>query len=482
MDERPAVDPFGSAVDLAASIADGSASSLTSVEGYLERIDRLDDELNAFVTVRADGARAEAAEADDAVSAGQPTGPLHGVSIAIKDLGDLKAGMRHTFGSSIIDALGFEADRTSVHVARLEEAGAIVLGSTNTPAFGHLGVTINDHVGPTANPLDPSQNAGGSSGGSAAAVAAGLVATAIGSDAGGSVRIPAAACGVVGHKPSFGLIPVDTRPNAFGRSMHHSVRGPIARTVEDAAVVLDVLTGAHPRDPASVPVDIDARAATERDIDGLRIGYSSDLEVFPVEAAVEQPVEAGLEGLEAAGAVVEPVTVDHGRSLEALAETVSKTFAATLVGTNATLAESFGIDLRDHPAAVPDSLLAMLELGDATSIGEVAATGITRTAMFDAVQDVFDRYDLLATPTVATQELPLESTRGSDWELALTWPFNWTGHPAASVPVVDGDRWAGLQLIAPPYQDERIFAAAAALERTRPWHSLYDRVSQVRSG
>ena len=471
-----AFDPFEPMTELATRIREGTLSPTEAVEGYLAEIDRRDDEINAYVTVTEELARDTAAEAERALETEDP-GPLHGVPVALKDLRDMKQGVPHSFGSALVGASGYTADRTSAAVERLEEAGAVILGKTNTPEFGHKGVTQNEYVGATASPLDTEMNAGGSSGGAAAAVAAGMASVATGSDAGGSLRIPAAACNVFGYKPSYGLVPFDSRPNAFGTKPLNVVVGPITRTVPDAAVMLDVMSGFHPRDPGSVPVDIDFRGGVDQSVEDLRVGYSPDLEVFPVESGVEETVSEAADALEAAGATVEPVTVDHGRSLDELTADIETTFSTTFVGVAEVLREELGLDLREFPDTVSDSLLRLLEMGDEKTVPDVAATGIGRTQLFDAVADVFEEYDLLVTPTTAVSELELHTDRGLDWERALTWPFNWTGNPAAAVPAgetPDGGL-ASLQVVGQRYDDQTVLAASATIERERPWDHLYPR-------
>jgi amidase len=468
-------DPFAPMTRLAAQIRDGGLRSTDAVEGYLAAIAERDEEINAYVTVTDELARETAREADSALADGEETGPLHGVPVALKDLRDMRRGVPHSFGSALVGEAGYVAERTTAAVQRLEDAGAIVIGKTNTPEFGHKGTTDNPYVGATASPVDPEYNAGGSSGGSAAAVAAGMAAAATGSDTGGSLRIPAAACGVFGHKPSYGVVPLESRPNAFGTKTHHSVQGPLTRSVRDAALLLDVMAGFHPRDPGSVPTDIDFLGAVDRGVEDLRVGYSPDLGVFPVAEGVSETVEEAVDALASAGASVERVSVDHGLSMEQMSADVATTFSAQFVGVAETLERERGIDLREYPDRVSDTLLDLLELGEEQTVAAVAATGHTRTQLFDAVQDVFEQVDLLVTPTTGLSRLPLHSDRGLDWRAALTWPFNWTGHPAASVPAgrtPDGGL-AGAQLVGRRYQDDTVLAAGAAIERERPWAHLY---------
>lgn len=465
---------YAPATTLAERIRAGEVSPEDAAGAHLDRIDELDDEINAFVTVTEDVAREAAGRVASRLDDGEDPGPLAGVPVALKDLRDMKEGVRHTFGSALFADL--PAPRTTVVVERLEAAGAVPLGKTNVPEFGHKGATDNELVGATASPVAPERNAGGSSGGSAAAVAAGMAAVATGSDAGGSIRIPASACGVFGLKPSYGLVPVDSRPNAFGTKTHHVAQGPLARTVADAALLVEVLAGPHPRDPASVPdPGIDYRGAVNRPVDDLSVAYSPDLEVFPVSDAVADAVADAVDALAAAGAGVEPVTVDHGLSMDELADAIETTFGAAVAGTAETLRAAFGVDLRDHPEEVSDSLLDLIALGDGTDVRDVAATGVPRTQFLDAVEEVLADHDVLVTPTLSVPPLDRHTDRATEWELALTWPFNWTGHPAASVPAgtTDDDLPVGMQVVGRRYEDDAVLAASAAVERERPWHDRY---------
>ncbi|ELY57753.1 amidase [Natronolimnohabitans innermongolicus] len=464
-----------SAAELATRIRTGDVTATEVVDAHLERIEHRDDEINAFVTVCADEARDAAAEADRAIERGEDVGPLHGVPLALKDLGALKKGVRHTSGSALFS--DNVAAETSAIVERLEAAGAIVIGTTNTPEFGHKGTTDNELVGPTASPIDTTLNAGGSSGGSAAALGAGLVPLATGSDAGGSLRIPAAMCGVYAIKPTFGLVPDDGRPNAFGRTTQHVTKGPMARTVADAAIMLEAMAGPHAADPTSVPVDLEYRDAVDRPIDEYRIAYSPDLDVFPVSEPIRETVAAATNALESAGATVEEISIDHGYSLGELQEATMATYMTSILETAKTVEEAYGVDLRDHPEAVSDSLLAMIHIGEGFGPEELAASGVVRTGFFDAVQDVFEEYDLLVTPTLSRADVGLEEDlESSAWDWPLTWPFNWTGHPVGAAPAGLTERGfpAGLQLVGRRFEDDRVLAASGALERERPWESLYE--------
>jgi aspartyl-tRNA(Asn)/glutamyl-tRNA(Gln) amidotransferase subunit A len=464
-----------SAMELADRIRNGDVTATEAVEAHLERIDERDDEINAFVTVCADEALEAAAEADRTLEDDENVGALHGVPLALKDLGAEKEGIRHTYGSALF--ADHVADRTAAIVERLEAAGAIVIGKTNTPELGHKGTTDNEVIGATASPIDTDLNAGGSSGGSAAAVSAGMTPIATGSDAGGSLRIPAAACGVYGFKPTFGLVPDDGRPSAFGRELQHTTKGPMTRTVEDAALLLSVMDGPHPADPNSVPVEIDYQGALERPIDDYRIAYSPDLDVFPVADEVRAVVDETVSALADAGATVEEISVDHGYSMAELSEAAMPAYTTSVLESATIVEEAHGVGFRDRSDEVSDSLLAMLHVADEHGPADVARSGIVRTGVYDAVQDVLAEYDLLVAPTLSRADLGLHADLGAEaWEWPLTWPFNWTGHPVASAPAGLTDRGhpVGVQLVGGRFAADDVLAASAALERERPWDYLYE--------
>jgi len=305
-----------SAAGIARRIRDGDISPTTVVDAFLERIADRNERTNAFVTVTEELAREQAQEAETAIENGEPLGPLHGVPVAIKDL-DNVAGVRTTFGSKLYeDNVAAEDD---LFVSRLKDAGAIIVGKTNTPEFGLGLATDNLVVGPTGTPFDPEKISGGSSGGAGAALGDSLVPIAQGSDTGGSIRVPAACCGVFGHKPTFGLVPERGRPNAFSNHTPFSHLGPMSRTVEDAAVMLDVMAGPDGRDPFSLPDDGTAYAdAPDRPIDDLKIAYSPDLGTYPVAETVTAVLDDAVNAFEHAGASVERVDPDLGHPKKTL--------------------------------------------------------------------------------------------------------------------------------------------------------------------
>src|SRR5215210_2900691 len=292
------------AAELAGRIRRRELSPVEVMEAAIGRIESDNERLNAFVYLDLEQARERAREAENAVASGAELGPLHGIPTAMKDLFDFKPGWPSTFGG--VRALKeFVPDFYCAWAERMERAGAIIVGKTNSPVMGFRGTCDNPLFGPSRNPFDISRNTGGSSGGSAAAVADGLVPIAEGTDGGGSIRIPSSWCGVYGYQASFGRVPLIGRPNAFGGLNPFIYEGPIARTVEDAALAMTALAGADRRDPLSLPGEADFLGATRRSIAGMRIAFSPDLGVFPVDRRVADVVAGAVRAFEEAGAHVD---------------------------------------------------------------------------------------------------------------------------------------------------------------------------------
>jgi Asp-tRNA(Asn)/Glu-tRNA(Gln) amidotransferase A subunit family amidase len=483
-----------SASEAAKKIRDRSISPIELVEASLERIEERNGKVNAFITVLADHARSAALAAQQALETNRPLGPLHGVPVAVKDLFDFKEGVRNTFGS--VPLSEFVADRTSLHIERLEQAGAIIIGKTNTPEFGHKGVTDNLLVGPTRNPFDLTKNAGGSSGGSAAAVADHMVAIAQGTDGGGSVRIPAALCNVVGFKPTFGRIADPVRPDALAALSPFQHHGSIARTVEDAALLFSVMAGPHPRDPFSLPnTGDDFVGAVHLPVEGLRVAFSSNWGDFPVDPAVNGVMK---EAIAALSGVVEVEYVDIELALphDQLCELWLRMSGLICVDIFNSF-EKNGINLlRDHRADITPELVEVVERAKHMSLADVKRDQIMRTEVLDSIQDVLDNFDFIATPTVAVAGIDNAadghtvgptSVNGQAVNPLLGWclthPLNFTGHPAISVPagLTPDGLPVGLQLVGQRFADSKVLALAAAFERIRPWNHYYPIPSRNRN-
>ncbi|MEF8800940.1 MAG: amidase [Halapricum sp.] len=467
--------PFVSAMQLAEQIRNGDRAPTDVIDAVLERIEDRNDRTNAFVTVAEEAAREAAREAERAVEEGDELGPLHGVPIAVKDLNET-AGIRTTFGSPLFADNVPDAD--DILVKRMREAGAIVVGKTNTPEFGHKGTTDNPVFGATGTPYDPTRTAGGSSGGSAAAVADGLVPIAQGSDGGGSIRIPASCCNVVGLKPSFGRVPSDARPDGFGHTPFGQA-GPLARTVADAALLCSVLAGPSDADPFSLPGDgTDFVAAADAPVDDLEVAYSPDLGIFPLEDRVRNVVDDAVDDLSSAVATVDRVDPDFEHDRRTMLESWMTGYRVGMAERASVLADR-GLDPFDRREELTPEVIEGMEAGMEYSAVEYKRADIVRTDVFDAVQEVFDGYDALLTSTVAlppfgTEILGPDEVAGESihplYGWFLTWPFNMTDHPAASVPAGFADGLpVGLQVVGPRFDDERVISIAAALERVRPW-------------
>ena len=417
---------------------------------------------------------------------GSALGPLHGVPTAIKDLFDFKPGWPSTFGG--VRALAdFVPEFHCAFAERIEQAGAILVGKTNSPVMGFRGTCDNPLFGPSRNPFDLARNTGGSSGGSAAAVADGLLPFAEGTDGGGSIRIPASWCGVYGYKASFGRVPFFAGANAFGGTTPFLFEGPITRTVDDAALVLTALAGYDARDPFSLDEQIDFTLATRASIRGWKIAYSPNFDVFPVDPRVAEAVALAVRAFEEAGAVVEEVKVGIKRPQREL----SDLWCRLIMPLNVQTFEIFkanGIDLlRDHRDDFPPQYLRWIDQGYGMSALEFFNDQATRSEIYGAIQGVLADYDLLVSPTLAC--LPVENASDGNtvgpsevngeavdpligW--CLTYLINFSGHPAASIPagMVDGLP-VGMQIIGRRYADGDVLAASATFERLRPWAPTY---------
>lgn len=475
-----------SVVEIASGIRHRRFSPVEVVDAFIERIEARDRSINAFVYRGFDEARAKAKDAQKALTDGRPLRLLHGVPVAIKDLFDFKPGWISTFGG-IRAMRNFTANFYCAFAERIENAGAIILGKTNSPTMGFRGTCDNYLFGPSRNPFDTNKNTGGSSGGSAAAVADGLLPLAEGTDGGGSIRIPSSWCNVYGYKASFGRVPSLVRPNAFGADTPFIFEGPITRNVEDAALALDALSGYHPGDPYSIDEDTDFVAATRRSIKGWKIAYSPNLDVFPVNASVAETVAKAVRAFEQAGAHVEEVKVGINRPQKEL----SDLWCRLIMPLNLQTLEGFrdaGIDvLKDHRHDLPPEYLYWVEQGFKMSALDFFRDQTVRTEIYEAFQAVLGSYRLLITPTLAC--LPVDNatdgnTKGPDringetvdpligW--CLTYPVNFTGHPAASIPAGMVDNLpVGMQIIGRRYADADVLAASAAFERLRPWQDAY---------
>jgi aspartyl-tRNA(Asn)/glutamyl-tRNA(Gln) amidotransferase subunit A len=460
---------FMSAVEAASLIRRGKLSPVEYVEVVLGAIVRSQPKLNAFVTIMAEEARESARKAEVAVREGQPLGPLHGLPVSIKDLIDV-ANVRTTHGSHIFAENVATAD--GVTPARLRAAGAILIGKTTTPEFGHKGLTDSPLQGITRNPWGLDRTSGGSSGGAAAAIAAGLGPLAIGTDGAGSIRGPASTCGIVGLKPTLGVVPLETASDVFA---NNSFAGPMTRTVGDAALMFASIVGPDPRDPWSLnatlkPVSPLLQGQT---LTGLRFGYIEKMANKVLDREVRAQTEASLKALQALGAEIEPITEEidwieyEGRVLY-----------------QSGIAAAMKPRMAQWRGKMDPSMVQFADWGEGFTMHDLRNAQYARTRLYQRIQKLLARYDFLVSPTNArtaldasfdaTQQVIIENqpcgiTRQS-WT-AYQYPFNLTGHPAISVPsgfASDGLP-TGLQIVGRWSHDLDVLRAAAMFEQARPW-------------
>jgi len=454
-----------SALEIAEMVRSKQVSPVEVAEVVLARIEALDPTLNAFCLVAHDVARRAAREAEIAVVKGEPLGALHGVPISIKDV-LFTRGLRSTGGSRLFAEAVPEED--AIAVARVRAAGAVPLGKTNTSEFGHKAVTDNPLFGVTRNPWDPRLTPGGSSGGAGAAVAAGLGPVALGTDGGGSIRIPAAFCGVFGFKPSFGRVPSH---NGFPGWDGLSCTGPIARTVRDAALVLDVIAGSDDRDRHSLPRESGTYlGACDETIKGLHVAWTPDLGYAAVDPEVQALCENAAAEFEGLGCHVEVVNPGWESPEEAFGTIIAARFYA-----------HWSDHLPAAEALLDPGLVKLIRRGGAVSAREYVLAEERVKAYWSEIVTFLARFDLLLTPTVAVPPFPADgraprTIAGQEvsvlgW-MPFTYPFNLTGQPAASVPVgltADG-RPVGLQVVGRRHADRVVLAASAAYEAACPWN------------
>jgi amidase len=476
-----------SAADMARRVRARDISPVELVEAAIARIEARNPSVNALIFKGYDDARQRARAAEQAVMSGQALGPLHGVPTAMKDCGDFKPGWPTTWGGvrALKDHI---ATSYCTYAKRIEAAGAILLGKTNSPALGFRGTCDNYLFGPTRNPFNTGKNSGGSSGGGAAIVADGMVPLAEGTDGGGSIRIPSAWCGVFGYKASFGRVPLAGRPNAFWATAPFIFEGPISRTVEDSAIAMSALTAHDPRDPYSLEGGVDYLASLHQPLRGWKIGYSHDFGMYPVDPEIVRVIDRAVGAFEQAGAHVEKVTPRMRHSQQELSDLWCRQIGLL----NMVSLEEYkdrGYDIvRDHPEDLPPQVYHWGDIALAMSPMDMYRDQVMRTTVLDAVEEVLSDYRLLVTPTLAC--LPVDNKDDGDtvgpseingeavdpligW--CMTYPINFSGHPAASIPAglsQDGLP-VGLQIVGRRYADADVFAASAAFERIRPWKDTY---------
>ncbi len=459
-----------SARELIAAYQSKELSPVEVTKHLLDRIEKINPKINAYVLVLAESAEAAAKESEQAYLEGKAR-PMEGVPFAVKD-NIFTKGIRTTYGSKLYE--DFIPDEDAVDLELMKAAGAVLLGKTNLPEFGLVGITENPLFGRTVNPWDLKRVAGGSSGGSAAAVASGLCPVAMGNDGAGSIRIPAALCGVFGLKPHFGRIPWYPHLQGFDTLNHE---GPITRTVEDAALFLDITSGPDRRDFASLPAYPGKFADDMRGaVKGLRIAYSRDLGfALAVDSQVLELTRKAAFGLAELGCVVEEID-------DVLPATSEMDFIVTML---AEMLASKGDRMEEFREVGYELYMPFLDAAGAFTNVDMAKINFHRYDLWQVVRKIFERYDLLLTPSTACpafecQEIgPLgpPSIEGVDvgpagW-VPFTIPFNFTGQPAASVPCgfTSEGLPVGLQVVGDRYQEALVLRVSKNLEEMLDWRA-----------
>lgn len=460
------------AVSLSKMIREKEVSALEVAKAAIERMERVDRTIHAFCTPTPELALQAARNVDAALAKGQTLLPMAGVPIGIKDQLSMK-GVVSTSGSAAYR--DFVPDEDDVVVERLKRAGAIILGKTNIPEFGYSGVGHNPIFETTKNPWNTELTPGGSSAGSGASVAAGVTPFAVAADGGGSIRIPAAHCGLVGFKASMGRVPLypccrDERyPGASSwESLEHI--GPVSRTVADSALMLDVISGPDPRDRHTIPcADVDWLTAPEQACKGLRVAYSEDLGYVAVDPEVRRIVASAVKVFES----------ELGCNVEAADPGWDDPFA-DFWGLVAMDSDLVGMrrQAAAHPGAVSPHLMEFLSRP--WTAEDITDAITARKALNNHMWRFMENYDLLITPTLTVPPFPLymqgpEKVEGkmvppTQW-LSFTFPINMTGQPAVSVPAgfTAAGLPVGLQIVGRHLADMSVMRAAAAFERAQPW-------------
>ena len=426
------------------------------IEAALARIEATEPTANAFIHVDAAGARTAAGQIDRRVAAGEDPGPLAGVPISVKDLVHV-AGMPTTFGSRAFE--GAAAPGDAIAVARLRAAGAVPVGKTTTPEFGHKAITASPLFGETRSPWNRAFTSGGSSGGAAASVAWRQVPLAVGTDGGGSVRIPASVCGIFGLKATLGRIPHAHAPDLFANNAY---LGPMAGTLDDLRLMYAVMAGETPEDPWSRVLPGPSPALARP-----RIGWALKVGNPAVEPDVTAALEVAVAALAGAGMDPEPVEIDLASS-----EPEFRVMLETM------LAARTGKRVESQPDILDPSFVATVQNGLARTGAQVQAAAATRSDLYRRVECLFEGIDYLLTPTLAAASVPAETDTHADIVIAntnagriragwypYTFPFNLTGHPALSLPAGWSGRGLpiGLQIVGRWYDEAGVLGLAGSL-------------------
>jgi aspartyl-tRNA(Asn)/glutamyl-tRNA(Gln) amidotransferase subunit A len=454
---------YTAATEIARLIRTKALSPVEVTQAVLARIDGVNPRLNAYCTVTADAAMDAARSAEQALMRGAPLGPLHGVPYSVKDLAFTK-GVRTMGGSFIFEHRVPDTDAPLAR--RLRAAGGVMLGKTTTPEFGWKALGDSPLTGVTRNPWNPGMTTGGSSAGAGAAAAAGLGPLAQGSDGAGSIRIPSSFCGVFGFKPSFGRVPNWPLSN----NDYSSHNGPMTRTVADAALMLSVMAGPDDWDRTALEAAPENYAGgLARSLKGVRVAYSPDLDGFPVDPEIATIVREGVGAFEELGCIVEEVKPGFADTRELIR-----------IMWSAHEAGNRGIFVPQWRERMDPGLVACIEAGGRYSVVDYIQARDRKIQFWDTVRPLFERYEFLLTPSVSVAAFEVGKLnpthyRQHEWDwfdwASFSYPFNFTGQPAASLPAgfTAAGLPVGLQIVGRRHADLSVLQASAAFESARPW-------------
>ena len=461
----------------------------TEILKYFEkRIIERNPSINAFVYTKFDEAYKEAGKLEEKLSKGEYCGPFAGVPFALKDFLPSKKGWTHSMGG--VKCLIKEDEYTGTFCEAMEKAGAIAVGKCNAPSYGFRGTTDNKLYGATSTPFDLEYNAGGSSGGSAAAVADGLVPIAEGGDAGGSIRIPAACCNLFGFKAGVGTIIEKVRPDGYSITHPYCHGGAECKTVEDAAILLNLMSGYDPRDPNSYErqLTIDYQEEIKKIIPNLKIGFTKNFDIFEVESEVADKVEKAVQLFKQYGATIDEIHFHFNHSSNEFAEQWCKGITIDCaIECNQDKAK--GLDyLTEHKADFPQEFIYWKNVCDKLTIEDLYKFNLARTDVLDNFEDQFEKYDLIISPVLCC--LPVKNSNdgntkgpkvlnGHPIEQLIGWTqtflVNFVGYPAASVPagLSKSGLPIGMQIIGKRHHDEDVLIASRMFEKIADWKEYY---------
>ena len=473
-----------SGIEIGKLVNSRQVSAVEVIQYFQKRIEERNPSLNAFTYTRFDEALEVAKEQEKRILAGKYIGPLAGVPVGLKDFLPAKKGWTASHGGVKSFITTDEEDCTFWKAA--QSLGCIAIGKTNAPSFGFRGTTYNKMYGNTCNPFNLNYNSGGSSGGSCAAVGGLLIPLASCGDAGGSTRVPSAWCSTFGFKPSAGIVPSVCRPDAWAATHPYCCDGPTARTVADAALIMDKMMRYDPKDPISVPIPHkNFSESMHRNIADMRIAITYDYDIFEsVDPEIINAVDEIAKLLECAGVIVEHVKFNFKYSIEEMVEAWLRSISVDSAVDLELMKES-GFDLiGDHAEDLPEQFIKWAKIAFDSNMIDYRKFHDIRTSILDTMLEVFSSYDIIISPVTSCMPvLNTADTIGPENTEQLigfcqTWLQNMTGNPAASVPAALGrnNLPIGVQVIGRRYFDEDVFAVAHTIEQFKPWYNYYKEV------